>query len=182
MLCAILYLENSDKARFADPKKRIENDYVLNKAEYPRTVTTVQSILLNYQPNYNSHINFQSNGVSNQLVFGQHGKTGDKKGGRKVKDQRPRRNMDHVTCNDCGEKVHYDGNNNCPTQSRLKEDVEAFRKMKQEKFSNKPPGEGDQKALVNVKDALCSLMMVSPTEEWGEVPSRGPMFCQTSTQ
>ena len=39
MLCAILYLENSDKARFADLKKRIENDYVLNKAEYPRTVT-----------------------------------------------------------------------------------------------------------------------------------------------
>ena len=33
MLCAILYMENSDKARFADLKKRIENDYVLNKAE-----------------------------------------------------------------------------------------------------------------------------------------------------
>ena len=33
MLCAILYLENSDKARFADLKKRIKNDYVLNKAE-----------------------------------------------------------------------------------------------------------------------------------------------------
>ena len=57
MLCAILYLENSDKARFADLKKRIENDYVLNKAEYPRTLTAVQSLLLNYQPNYNSHRN-----------------------------------------------------------------------------------------------------------------------------
>ena len=33
MLCAILYLENSDKARFPDLKKRVENDYVLNKAE-----------------------------------------------------------------------------------------------------------------------------------------------------
>ena len=33
MLCEILYLENSDKARFADLKKRIENDYVLNKGE-----------------------------------------------------------------------------------------------------------------------------------------------------
>ena len=57
MLCAILYLENSDRARFADLKKRIGNDYVLNKAEYPMTVTSVQSLLLNYQPNYNSHIN-----------------------------------------------------------------------------------------------------------------------------
>ena len=45
MICAILYLENSDKSRFADLKKRVENDYVLNKAEYPRTVTSVQSLL-----------------------------------------------------------------------------------------------------------------------------------------
>ena len=33
MLCAILYLENSDKSSFADLKKCVENDYVLNKAE-----------------------------------------------------------------------------------------------------------------------------------------------------
>ena len=31
MLCAILYLENSDKDRFSDLKKRVENDYALNK-------------------------------------------------------------------------------------------------------------------------------------------------------
>ena len=73
MLCAILYLENSDKARFSDLKKRIKNNYVLNKAEYPRTVTPVQSLLLNYQPNYNSHRNSQSNRVSNQLMFAQRG-------------------------------------------------------------------------------------------------------------
>ena len=77
MLCAILYLEISDKARFADLKNRIENDYVMNKAEYPRTVTAVHSLLVNYQPNYNSNINYQSNGFSNQLVFVQRGNTGD---------------------------------------------------------------------------------------------------------
>ena len=33
MICAIIYLENSDRARFFDLKKRIKNDYVLNKAE-----------------------------------------------------------------------------------------------------------------------------------------------------
>ena len=80
MLCAILYLENSDKARFADLKKRVENDYVLKKAEYPRTVTAVQSLLLNYQPTYNSHRNSQSNRVINQLIFAQRGKTGDGEG------------------------------------------------------------------------------------------------------
>ena len=80
MICAILYLENSDKARFSDLKKRIKNDYVLNKAEYSRTVTAVQSLLLNYQPNYNSHRNSQYKGVSNQLMFAQSGKTGDDKG------------------------------------------------------------------------------------------------------
>ena len=109
MLCAILYLENSDKARFADLKKHIENDYVLNKAEYPRSVTAVQILLLNHQPNYNSHRNSQPNGVSNQLMFAQRGKTGDNGGDRKEKEQRPRRNLDHITCNNCGEKVHYAG-------------------------------------------------------------------------
>ena len=54
--------------------------------------------------------------------------------------------------------------------------------MKQEKSSNKPPGGGYQKALVNVKDALCSLVMGCPIEEWGELPSPDLMFCQTSTQ
>ena len=52
MICAILYLENSDKARFVDLKKRVNNDYVLNKAEYPRTVTAVNILLLNYHPTY----------------------------------------------------------------------------------------------------------------------------------
>ena len=54
--------------------------------------------------------------------------------------------------------------------------------MKQEKSSNKPPGGGYQKELVNVKDASCSLIMEDPTEEWGKLPSPGLMFYQTSTQ
>ena len=80
MICAILYLENSDNARFYNLIKGVENYYVLNKAEYPRTVTPVQSLLLNFQPNFNSYINSQSNGVSNQLMFAQHGKTREDKG------------------------------------------------------------------------------------------------------
>ena len=54
--------------------------------------------------------------------------------------------------------------------------------MKQEKLSNKPPGGGDQKALLNVKDALCSLMMGAPTEEWFKPPYPGLMFFQNPTQ
>ena len=53
-----LYLDNSDKPRFAGLKKRVENYYVLSKAEHPRTVTSVKSLLLKYQPNYNSNKNF----------------------------------------------------------------------------------------------------------------------------
>ena len=33
MLYAILDMEDSEKARFSDLKKRVENYYVLNKAE-----------------------------------------------------------------------------------------------------------------------------------------------------
>ena len=130
MLCAILYLENSDKARFDDLKKRIENYYVLNKAEYPRTVNAVQSLLLNHQPNNNSHRNSQFNGVSEQLMFAQNGKTGGDEDDGKEKKQIPKRNLDHITCNDCGGKCHCAGNNDCPTLSRLKEYAEAFRKIK----------------------------------------------------
>ena len=122
---------NSDKARFSDLKKCIENDYVLNKAEYPRTTNALQSLLLNYQPNYYSHRNSQSNGVNNQLMFAQRGKTGEDEGDGKKKEQRPRINLVHINCNNCAEKVHYAGNNDCPTQARLKEDAEAFRKMEQ---------------------------------------------------
>ena len=86
MLCEILYLENSDKARFSDLKKRIKNDYVLNKAEYPMTMTAVQSLILNYQPSYNTHRNSQSNEVSNQLMFAQRGKNGDDEGDIKEKE------------------------------------------------------------------------------------------------
>ena len=50
------------------------------------------------------------------------------------------------------------------TQTNIKEDVEAFRNTKKEKSSNKPPGGVDQKSLLNVRDALCSLMMGAPTK------------------
>ena len=75
-------------------------------------------------------------------MFAQHRKTGDNEGEGKEKEQRPRRNMDHTTCNDFGEKGHYSGNNDSPNQARLREDEEAFRNMKQEKSCNKTPGGG----------------------------------------
>ena len=89
MLCAILYMDNSDKVRFSDLKKRVENDYVLNKAEYPKTVTAIQILLLNYQPNYNSNINYQSNGVRNQLMFVQRGEMGTAKATEKRRRRDP---------------------------------------------------------------------------------------------
>ena len=52
-------------------------------------MTTVQSLLLDYQPNYNSNISSQSNGVSNQLMFAQCGKTGDNEGNGKEKKRYP---------------------------------------------------------------------------------------------
>ena len=80
---------------------------MLNKAEYPRTLNAVHSLLLKYQHNYNSNRNSQSKGVSNQLMFAQRGKIGEDKGNMKDKEQRPRRNMDHINFNYCKEKVHY---------------------------------------------------------------------------
>ena len=83
MVCTILYLDNWYKVRFYNLKKYVENDYVLNKVEYPKAVSGVQSLLLNYQPNYNSDIKSQSNEVGNQFMFAQREKTGDNEGNRK---------------------------------------------------------------------------------------------------
>ena len=115
-------------------------------------------------------------------MFTQRGKIGDGKGNGKEKEQTTRRNLDHITCNSCGEKGNYTGNSDCPNQANLKEYEEELRNMKQEKYSKNTPGGGDQKSLVNVKDASCSLMMGAPTKEWGKLPSTGLMLCQTSTQ
>ena len=38
-------------------------------------------------------------------MFAQYGKTGDDEGNGKEKGKRPRRNMDHITCNDSEKKV-----------------------------------------------------------------------------
>ena len=58
-------------------KKCMENNYVLNKTSYPKTVTVVHSLILKYLPYYNSNRQSQYQGVSKQLMFSQHGKTGD---------------------------------------------------------------------------------------------------------
>ena len=60
--------------------------------------------------------------------------------------------------------------------------MEEFRKTKQRKYANNPPGGRHQKVLVNLKETSYSLIMGYPTKEWGEPPSTGLMFCQTSAQ
>ena len=57
-------------------------------------------------------------------MFVKPGKTGDNEGDGKEKEQRPRRNLDRINFNYCGVKGHYAGNNDCPTQVKLKEGVE----------------------------------------------------------
>ena len=80
MLYAIIYPKNSDNSRFSDLKKRFKNNYVMNKEEYPMTVTAVQSLLLKYQKYYNSNRKFQFQVVVNQLMFTQRVKTGNDEG------------------------------------------------------------------------------------------------------
>ena len=86
MICEIQYLENLNKAIFSDPKKRVKNNYILNKAEYPRTITSVKILLLKYQPKYRSNRQYQSQGVRKQLMFTQREKYGDD--GVKVKENK----------------------------------------------------------------------------------------------
>ena len=70
-LCAILYIKNYNNSRFYEIKKRVEDDCVINKSGYPRTITAVQSLLLSSEPNYNSSREYQYQRVINQLIFKQ---------------------------------------------------------------------------------------------------------------
>ena len=97
-------------------------------------------------------------------MFAQRGKTGDNEGNGKEKKQRPRRKLDHINFNNCGEKGHYSGNSEWSTKTNLKENAEEFRKMKQEKYSKKNPDGEYQKSLINVKESSCSLMIGAPTK------------------
>ena len=50
IMTATIYLENADDARYYDVNKRVENDYFLKKAEYPKTAVKVKILLQNFQP------------------------------------------------------------------------------------------------------------------------------------
>ena len=136
-----------------------QNYYVLNKTEYLRTVTAVQTQPLNYQPNYKYDRKSQPQGVLNQLMFTQHGKTWYDEGKAKYEKQKNQRNLDQITWNCCGRKYHYMGNSECSIQNNIKEDAEEFSNMKQGKYGNNTPGVGGYTTLVNVKYSSCSIMM-----------------------
>ena len=69
------------------------------------------------------------------------------------------------------------GKQKCPTQKKFKEDTEEFRNIKQGKSGKTPPDGGrEQKTLVNIEDASCSLMVGVRTKEWDDLPSPGLML------
>ena len=71
----------------------------------------VQNLLLNYQPNYTYDRKYQSNGVRNKLMSAQRRKTKYDDSEKKYENQKPRRNLEYITYNDCGEKGQYVSNN-----------------------------------------------------------------------
>ena len=130
MLSTIFYLENIDKIRFSDIKKRVGNDYILKQYDYPRIVTELQIPLLDYQHNYNSNIKSQSQGVVNQLMLAQCRNLEIMMVKQNTINKTPQINIDHITFNDFGEKVHYAVNRKSYKHTKSKEDAESFRKMK----------------------------------------------------
>ena len=71
-------------------------------------------------------------------------KNGDYEGEIKEEKQKYQIDLDHITCNGCVGKCHYhyEGNSECYTQTNIRQNVEAFRNMKQEKYDYKPPDGG----------------------------------------
>ena len=126
MICAILYLEKFDKSRFSDLKKRVKNDSVQNKEKYMKTLTTVKSLLLNYQPNTSKK--YQPQGFWNQLMSTQRGKTGDDEGEAKEENKKSWRSLDHITRIEYGRKGNYERKIEFSTQVNLKYYAEESRR------------------------------------------------------
>ena len=59
------------------------------------------------------------------------GESGDDECENKEEKQKPQINLDHITCNEGEERMHYVGSNWCSTYTKLKNYEKAFRKMKQ---------------------------------------------------
>ena len=73
------------------------------------------------------------------------GKPGMIEAKQKRRDKPPK-NLDHITCNDCGLKFHYTENGECSRRNNPNYDAEGFRKKKQVKYGNMPPdGGGEEK-------------------------------------
>ena len=49
-MTANIYLENNDYTSYSNVKKIVENDYLLSKADHPKTSVKVKSLLQNFQP------------------------------------------------------------------------------------------------------------------------------------
>ena len=104
MTFVILYIKNSDKESFSKLKKHVKNDYIMNKLDYPKTVTVVQSLTLNYQHNYNSNSNPNPKVLAIKWSSLNVGKPGMMKAKQKNKIK-TRSNLEHITWNDLGGKV-----------------------------------------------------------------------------
>ena len=85
-------------------------------------------------------------------MFTECGKSWDDEGETKYNNQKPQRNLIHITCSDCRRKgymgvkiidLHRQNSNRKQKHSE---------KMKQEKSEKNPYDEGEQNKLVNVKD------------------------------
>ena len=108
-------------------------------------------------------------------MFAQRGKTRYDEGKTKDKKQNPRRNLDQITWNECEEKGHYAGNNECYKQKNSNRTQKNLEKQSKKNLGTSPLMEENKKigkclrCIIQSHDGNFHLGMGWPTIYWAHV-------------
>ena len=113
----------------------------LNKAGYPRTVTEVHSLLLNYQPTYKYNRKYQYQGVTNQLMFTHSGRLAMMKVKQKTINRTPEETLITSSVMIVEKKVIIQETVNYLHRQRSKRMQKHYEKLTKENMVTIPPME-----------------------------------------
>ena len=122
---ATIYPENASD-QYGNLRKDLANDFLKSANNYRMDLVVAQILLLYFNVAEVNVTRQQTPPTKTELLFAKHARD---KAAAAAGNQQPgsgRSDLSEVTCNDCGEKGHYQRSPACPEQKKLKEDAESI--------------------------------------------------------
>ncbi len=147
--------------------KDLENDFLKENNNFPRNLVSTQKLLLNYKGAGEGKTVSKEPLATDGILFAQNNENVNKSNRLGAPPDRAK-TLAGITCRDCNETGHYQGNPACSVQTKMKEDAEKYRAMAT------PVAAGTPKKKVTTGE---QMLMYGNIEY--DTPS-AVMFCQTS--